>query len=306
MRQVRFPKLKSRKMLLKKTRTSDLYGLLIVFALIGYPFTSTVGFDAPTANKIWHEPVTGMEFIWLPGGCFEMGSPPTDKERELDEGPVHTVCLDGFWMGKYEVTNTEFRKFRPNHNSQSFDFHYLNRNNQPVVYVSWIDAKAFARWLTQQHRGRYEFRLPTEAEWEYACRAGTKTARFWGNNRENACSYANIADSQAKDNWSYWSTHDCDDGHAVAAPVGSYHFNGFGLHDMLGNVWEWCEDIYSRNAYLKHEHNNPVNTKGSSSRVYRGGSWSSYVRHCRAAYRLHQKPDNKYYSLGFRLMRKSN
>ena len=293
-------------MLLKRLRTSGPYGLLVVFALIAYPATFIVGFDAPTAGKIWKEPVTGMEFIWLPGGCFEMGSPPTDKERDLDEGPVHTVCLDGFWMGKYEVTNTEFRKFRPNHNSKSFDFHYLNSNNQPVVYVSWIDAKAFARWLTQQHGGQYEFRLPTESEWEYACRAGTKTARFWGNNLDNACSYANIADRKAKAEWSYWTAHDCDDGHAAAAPVGSYRPNSFGLHDMLGNVWEWCEDIYSRNAYSKHERNNPVNTKGSSSRVYRGGSWSSYVRHCRAAYRLHQKPDNKYYSLGFRLMRKSN
>ena len=280
--------------------------VILLIACIGYPHLSLAERDTSGASRIWKEPVTGMEFIWLPGGCFEMGSPPTGQERDLDEGPVHEVCLDGFWMGKYEVTNAEFRKFRPDHNSKSFDYHYLNRDKQPVVYVGWIDAKTFANWLMKLHGGRYEFRLPTEAEWEYACRAGTKTSRFWGNNPSIACKYANVADRQAQANWPNWTTHDCDDGHAVAAPVGRYRSNGFGLYDMLGNVWEWCEDIYSRNAYRQHARNNPINTAGGSARVYRGGSWSSYVKHSRAAYRLQYNPNDGYYSLGFRLIRVSH
>ncbi len=125
-----------------------------------------------------------MEFVWVPKGCFQMGS----NIGNSNEKPVHEVCLDGFWMGKYEVTNRQFRKFRSGHDSKSYKGQSLNGDNQPVVFVSWGDAKAFIKWLNSKGNGT--FRLPTEAEWEYACRAGNKSARFWGDAEEIACKYA--------------------------------------------------------------------------------------------------------------------
>ncbi|MBW2050537.1 MAG: formylglycine-generating enzyme family protein, partial [Deltaproteobacteria bacterium] len=127
------------------------------------------GVPAAPGTGTWTDPVTGMEFVWVEGGCFEMGSTSGDS----DEKPVHQVCLDGFWMGKYEVTNRQFRLFRPGHDSRDYKGHSLNGENQPAVYVSWEDAKAFAQWLTRKNGERYTFRLPTEAQWEYACRGGT-------------------------------------------------------------------------------------------------------------------------------------
>ena len=120
----------------------------------------------PQPGAIWREPVTGMEFVWVPGGCFRMGSPAGEAGRDNDEGPEHDVCVDGFWMGKTEVTNKQYRKFISGHQSKFYKEHSLNGNNQPVVRVSWHDAKAFGDWLTNQNAGQYQFRLPTEAEWE--------------------------------------------------------------------------------------------------------------------------------------------
>lgn len=263
----------------------------------------------PTALKkpggIWRDPVTGMEFVWVPQGCFEMGSPSGEQGRYSDEGPVHEVCVDGFWMGKYEVTNKEYRNFKSSHNSKEYEGKSLNAHNQPVVYVSWDDAKAFAKWLTRQNNGKYKFRLPTEAEWEYAARAGTQTARFWGDDPDDACRYANVHDLTSKRiNKFNWKNHNCDDGYTVTAPVGSFQLNGFGLYDMIGNVWEWCEDIYSKNAYSNHSRNNPKNTRGGSLRVLRGGSWFISAGYCRSANRRYFAPGYRYGYLGFRLLRK--
>ena len=256
----------------------------------------------PKPKQVWRDSVTGMEFVWIPEGCYQMGSPSGEKGRDDDdEGPVHEVCVDGFWMGKYEVTNAQFRRFRSGHDSKDYKGNSLNGNDQPAVYVSWEDAKAFAKWLTD--RGDHEFRLPTEAEWEYACRAGTKTARFWGDSPDDACAYANVADQAAKRKWSGWTIHDCDDGYAVASPVGSFRANGFGLYDMLGNIREWCKDIYASEAYGKHKRDNPIYASGGSLRVFRGGSWYSRPRYVRCANRDDNSPGNRNDYLGFRLVR---
>jgi len=253
---------------------------------------------------IWRDPATGMEFVWVSKGCFKMGSPSGEKDRFSDEGPVHEVCVDGFWIGKYEVTNKEYRKFKSNHNSKDYKGKSLNAHNQPAVYVSWDDAKAFAKWLTQKNEGRYTFRLPTEAEWEYAARAGTKTVRYWGDDPDDACRYANVHDQTSKRiNKFSWQNHNCDDGYAVTSPVGSFQPNDFGLYDMIGNVWEWCEDMYSKNAYSNHRRNNPINTGGGSLRVARGGRWYSGARVCRSAVRSDLTPGLGDDLLGFRLLR---
>jgi formylglycine-generating enzyme required for sulfatase activity len=265
-------------------------------------------------GETWAEPVTEMEFVWVPGGCFEMGSLSSEiwnlsgeKGQESDEGPVHEVCVDGFWIGKYEVTQRQWRRVMKNNPSRFKKSSFLKkRHNYPVESVTWNDAKEFIRRLNSMSLGDYEFRLPTEAEWEYACRAETTTARFWGDDPSRACEYANVADQTARQQFSIggWGTmHNCEDGHVYTAPVGSFRPNGFELYDMLGNVWEWCEDIYSSDFYSEHQRNNPIYTDAGSNRVVRGDSWGAIPSDARCANRKSYPPDYRFYDLGFRLVR---
>jgi formylglycine-generating enzyme required for sulfatase activity len=256
--------------------------------------------------KTWKEPVTGIELVWVPGGCFLMGSPQGDEEREADEGPVHEVCVNGFWMGKTEVTNGQFRKFQPGHDSRNYQGVSLNGDQQPVVFVGWEDASSFAQWLMGQNGGQYTFRLPTEAEWEYAARAGTVTVRYWGDDPSRACEFENVADETAARLWAWEEVHECNDSYAATAPVGTFKPNGLGLHDMLGNVWEWCGDNYSIDIYNKHERNNPVCSSVAgcgSDKVIRGGHWNSGPRGVRSTDRGSGLPDGMNDDLGFRLVR---
>lgn len=256
----------------------------------------------PRAGDMYTDPATGMEFVWVPTGCFQMGSPASEKDRDEDEGPVHEVCVDGFWMGRYEVTNAQYRQFDPGHSSKEFEGESLDGDTQPAVFVSWHAATEYALLLSFEGQGTY--RLPTEAEWEYAARAGTTTSRFWGDSPSQACGYANVADRAAKDYWNPSDIHDCDDGYAVSAPVGSFLPNAFGLYDMLGNVWEWSQDWHAEDAYSRHPRNNPVYLAGGTDRVRRGGSWYNGPKSVRCAYRDWFSPcgyqdDN----IGFRLVR---
>jgi formylglycine-generating enzyme required for sulfatase activity len=248
-------------------------------------------------GKMFTEPITDMEFVWIPPGCFKMGS--NSKEADSDEKDIQEVCVDGFWMAKTEVTNKQYRQYDPRHNSKDYSGLSLNEDDQPVVYVSWENAKEFAKWLSR--KSGQQFHLPTEAQWEYAARGGTNTERYWGDNPDEACKYANVYDQTANDKFSFGWNDDCNDGYAVTSPVGKFKPNDFGLYDMLGNVWEWCEDVYDARAYLKHEANNPVITKGGTFRVVRGGSWISSPSHVRAAYRFRDYPDSRGNGVGFRL-----
>jgi formylglycine-generating enzyme required for sulfatase activity len=277
----------------------------LIMTVAGSFFSSRAFEGIPKPGEIWHEPVTGMAFVRVPGGCFEMGSPAGEAGRDPDESPLHQVCVDGFWMGRTEVTNAQYRQFKSNHVSNDHRGFSLSADDQPVVYISWNEAKAFAKWLSGQNKGRYRFRLPTEAEWEYACRAETRTARFWGDDPDKACEYANVADLTAKREWSYWEVNNCDDGYAVTAPVGSFKPNAFGIYDMLGNVFEWSEDIYSKDAYRNHQRNNPIFTGGGSYRVIRGACWYSWPAGVRCAGRSDHPPAGRHrdYFLGFRLVR---
>jgi formylglycine-generating enzyme required for sulfatase activity len=258
----------------------------------------------PNAGATWRDPVTGMVFVWIQKGCFDMGSPASEVGRDKDESPLHRVCLDGFWMGQTEVTNGQYGRYNPGHTSKSFNGRTLAERNQPVVHVNWNDAKAFARWLTEQNGGSFSFRLPTEAQWEYACRAGSTNAQFWDDNPADACQFANVYDLASKEiNNFEWEHFACNDGYPITSPVGSFMANAFGLYDMLGNVWEWCEDTYAEDGYTTHGKKNPIHTAQAPYRVNRGGSWSDISRSIRFAVRERLDPGFGNYYVGFRLVR---
>lgn len=272
------------------------------------------------------EPLTGMPFVWVPSGCFRMGSEDGEKGRDRDEGPLHEVCVDGFWMGQREVTRGEFRKFVEatgyvtDAEREGFSWVYTGSwekrsgyswrrpgffqdDTHPVVHVSLNDALAMARWLGEKGGG--SFGVPTEAQWEYACRAGRLDARFWGEDPAEACRYANAADAAAAEQFPSWTVHACSDGYVFTAPAGSFEPNGFRLYDLLGNVWEWCADSYDPQGYRKHASKTPVLADPSqSARVIRGGSWYSQPEHVRCAKRdALTRPDRRSQDLGFRLIR---
>ncbi|SDU57107.1 SUMF1/EgtB/PvdO family nonheme iron enzyme [Desulfobacula phenolica] len=289
----------------------------------------------PEPGDAWTDPVLGMEFVRVPGGCFKMGQTKAEKQyliKEagqdmysrycMDELPLHKVCVDGFWMAKTEVTRGQFKQFvketgyrtdadkkgkawiKNKHTNwiwkEEIGYNwkkpgFSQTDIHPVVCVSWNDAKVFINWLNQ--KSEQKFSLPTEAQWEYAARGGTKSMRFWGDSDSQACNYANVADKG-----SGWDpSFACSDGYQFTAPVGTYLPNPFGLFDMLGNAWEWCEDVYDKNAYSKHDHNNPFITSGSAFRVDRGGSWDYLPKFLRAAYRRRDLTDYRDSFLGFRL-----
>ena len=243
------------------------------------------------------EPVTQMTFVWVPGSSFLMGSSKTggepgyDPEADDDEMPAHPVRLTGFWMGVHPVTNKQYARFiteteRPA--PPSFSDRRFNDPAQPVVMVSWEDAAAFARWLTGKLAG-IEARLPTEAEWEYAAR-GTDRRRYpWGNQPPDA--------SRA--------TFGLPGGSGRPAVVG--HTPGgvspFGVHELAGNVWEWCLDAYASYAEIE----GPVDpchqgdTRGGSQ-VVRGGSWINRAWFLHSAFRSRLRPQPRSLDLGFRVV----
>ncbi len=232
------------------------------------------------AGQVWSEPVTGMDFIWVPSGCYEMGCGDWTDGCDDDESPAHEVCVDGFWMGKTEVTQAQWNKLRENNPSE-----FQKGDNYPVDRVSWNEAKSFAEDLAEANKGVFFFRLPTEAEWEYACRSGGKPEKYAG---------GGTVDESA------WYAKNSQD---TTHPVETKRANGLGLHDMCGNVYEWCEDKYSHKAYEIHERNNPVYTGDESRRVGRGGCWRYSAPDVRCSFRNFCLPGLRFHHLGFRLVR---
>jgi formylglycine-generating enzyme required for sulfatase activity len=257
--------------------------------------------ELPPGTAGFVDPTTGMEFVLVKGGCFKMGD--SSGEGEIDEKPVHEVCLGDFAISKYEVTNAQYRLFMKSHSSGNHGGDDLNGDNQPVVSVNYRDdAVQYARWLSEKSGKRY--RLPTEAEWEYAARAGTSTRNYWGDISSKACSYANVLDMASKRAFSAFGpdNHKCRDGYKVSAPVGSFKPNAFGLYDMMGNVWEWTSDWYDEGYYKKSPRDNPQGPSSGWARVIRGGGWNSGSRLIRSSRRTYVDPGFSLDNLGFRLV----
>ncbi len=214
-------------------------------------------------SKLKTKTVGEIEFVYIKSGEFMMGS---EKGRS-DEKPVHKVYISGFWMGKYEVSQKQYQTImskKPNR---------YTAENLPAETRTWNEAKDFCNKFSEKYG--IKARLPYEAEWEYACRAGTTTEYYWGDHINVMYEYCNFADK----NWkAKLSEKTQDDGHMKAAPVGSYKANKFGLYDMSGNVNEWCMDWYDKKYYNSSPSKNPKGPSSGKYKVLRGGSFCSYNR----------------------------
>ena len=234
----------------------------------------------PAVGDLMVHETTGMTLIWIPPGTFQMGS---NKGRSHEQ-PIHTVELTrGFHLGKYPVTNEQYAKFlaaRPEGvpTPQYWDNRKFNQPQQPVVGVSWDEALAFCHWMGG--------RLPTEAEWEYACRAGSQHEYCFGDDEKMLADYA-------------WFSQNSN---GQTQPVGGRKPNAWGLHDMHGNVWEWCNDWAEDDYYRRSPAKNPQGPEKGSFRVLRGGSWDNVPYYVRCAYRFGLTPDYRFLNVGFRLV----
>lgn len=270
--------------------------------------------------------------VVVPAGAFTMGSPEDEPARDADEGPQHRVTIAApFAIGKFEVTFAQWdacvaargcshrpqdeirfswiRTSAAGAQPQTAEVearHLTGRRNMPVMRVSWRDAKAYVAWLAR--RTGKPYRLPTEAEWEYAARGGTSTAFWWGADADAGCDKANIADQSLREEFpdvSFATARlaGCRDGRAYLAPAGTFAANAFGLHDVTGNLSEWVEDCYALD-YADAPAKAAVAPSGACRlRVARGGSWFDDPRYQRVANRNGFEPTLRPYVTGFRVAR---
>lgn len=269
-----------------------------------------------------------MDFVRIPAGEFQMGSAVGQSGRLSDEDPHRVKITHDFFLGKYEVTRGQFGAFvketghrteaetdggwgyndatgKIEGRSRTYTWRFTGfaqSDDHPVVNVTWNDADAFCRWL-EKKIGR-PVRLPTEAEWEYAARAGSVAAYFSGDDPDALVKIGNVADATAKKQFADWDdTVSSADGYAFSAPVGQFLANQFGLHDMLGNVWEWCRDWYS--PYASIGSTDPVREASLPEipgRVMRGGGWGKRTpRNPSVSRRVAGAPGSRDVDLGFRV-----
>ncbi|MEH2468079.1 SUMF1/EgtB/PvdO family nonheme iron enzyme [Nostoc sp.] len=228
-----------------------------------------------------------LEMVQIPGGTFMMGSPEAEAERDKDESPQHEVKVPGFFMGKYEITQAQYQAIMGS-NSSNF-----KGEKRPVESVSWDDAVEFCKKLSQKTGKIY--RLPSEAEWEYACRAGTKTPFYFGET---------ITTDLVNYNGDYpYGSAPKGEYRQQTTDVGKFSPNSFGLYDMHGNVYEWCQDVYNDNYQNAPKDGSAWLTgKDNNMKLLRGGSWILSAWNCRSANRLDSAHARRDYDVGFRVV----
>ena len=273
-------------------------------------------------GKVFRDCGECPEMVVVPAGSYLMGSPSTEVGRDDDEGPVHQVVIgEPFAVGVKEVTRGEYMRFVrvTGHSAGDSCWTYEDgewkdrggRNwedpgfgqtdGHPAVCVNWEDAKGYVEWLSRETGD--EYRLLSEAEWEYVARGGSGRARYWG--EDGQCGYANGADRALKGRYSdwKWEVASCNDGHVHTAPVGSFASNGFGLYDVLGNVWEWVEDCWKESYAGAPSDGRAWESGNCGRRVLRGGSWDDVPWYLRSASRGRDATGNRYDDFGFRVAR---
>lgn len=282
--------------------------------------TQTAGHIMP--RELWDAPAA-PELVVIPPGEFVMGAPRSEPDSFEAERPQHQVRV-GYPLaaGRFDVTRGEFAEFvAETHydatpggclgfNGKTFEQNarYTWRNpgfpqtdEHPVVCVSWDDANAYARWLSAKTGKPY--RLLSEAEWEYAARAGHSSEFWWGTNVEAGCNFSNMADVSAKAVFPYWGVVGCNDRHVFTSPVGAFPANPNGLYDISGNVWQWVADCWTRD-YSHAPMNGSAQQHGNCTvHVIRGGSWNDRPRGERLAYRAKARTGVRGAGLGFRVAR---
>jgi len=284
----------------------------------------------------------GMELVAIPAGEFEMGGQESAEAlcaafKEYgrqpaefqDEFPQHRVRITRpFLLGRHEVTVGQFGRFTEDTNYKSqaetdgqggwgydpatgkcsgrhVQFNWRNpgfpqTDDHPVINVTWNDAAAFCQWLSRKEGRRY--RLPTEAEWEYACRAGTRTRYFHGDDPAGLAHVAQLLNAAGEKGYAdvQDQTHFLKPGESLTAKVGSKNANPWGLHDMLGNAWEWTGDWYGEDHYAHSPASDPSGPAEGYVRVRRGGAWNTFPLYARAAYRNWNSPGTRCINVGFR------
>lgn len=285
---------------------------LVVAVIIGCRSTSSVRMTgaaqtAPASSPFSgvkagneHE-IAGIKLCWCPAGKFTMGSPRNEAERRPGEDQVQVTLTRGFWIGKYEVTQGQWKRLIGEFSAERTAG---EGDEFPVYAINFAEAEGFCRKLTELAHangdlpGEWEFRLPTEAQWEYACRAGTTTATSFGDK---------LSSKQANFQGQPYNGADAGPSLKRAAPVGSYPANPWGLHDMHGNVFEWCRDWYHPKlpGGMDPDQYSVLGTRNSNgtySRVRRGGCWADEGWPCRSAFRLRFEPERRTDHIGFRVV----
>ena len=232
------------------------------------------------ARETWIEKISGITFVWVPGGTFMMGCLEDDDMGCENERPSHEVRVDGFWIGKYPVTQGQWKRVMNGNPS-----HFRKGPGFPVEQVSWRDSIEFVRRLRFLSGNRFQFDLPTEAQWEFAATSGGNSEKFSGGGSPKTVAWYKAN--------SGLSTH----------RVGKKAPNGLGIYDMSGNVLEWCRDVYLENAYKPRSSSRSLSRSESLNRTGRGGSWSLDVERCRCAARRGFPPGLHYSNLGLRVVR---
>ncbi|MCI0359556.1 MAG: formylglycine-generating enzyme family protein [Planctomycetaceae bacterium] len=303
---------------MSRTECALWVGLLLIFSLTGCQraaptivpparddpsptsadsFAGSIGGDERT--------VAGIKLCWCPAGRFLMGSPPDEPERRPGEDQVEVTLSKGFWMGKYEATQGQWKRVMGKLPGE-LTAELPEGDDFPVGNVNFTEAEEFCRKLTVLGRQggelpkEWEFRLPTEAQWEYACRAGKTTATAFGDM---------LSSKQANFKGKPYNGAEAGPSLKRAAPVGSYPANPWGLCDMHGNIFEWCRDWYHAKLpggvdpdLYSARSTAALNRTGDASRVRRGGCWADEGWPCRSAFRLRFEPERRYDHIGFRVV----